>query len=155
MNFGQSIASVFKQYFVFSGRACRSEFWWFFLFQFIIALILAFIIPVLYWIYALGTLIPYLAVLVRRLHDTDRTGWWVLIVFVPIIGFIAWLVFTISPGDRGENRFGPDPLRPSMAVGIDGTDGTPNDHGETRYCTNCGSELASAAQFCRSCGTAV
>ena len=125
------------------------------MFQFIIELVLVFIFPILYVIFFLGTIIPYLAVLVRRLHDTNRTGWWVLIVFIPILGFIAWLIFTISEGDRGENRYGPNPLLSPTGMSFEGVEGDRSFQSEARFCTNCGSALELNANFCRSCGTAV
>jgi uncharacterized membrane protein YhaH (DUF805 family) len=61
-------------------------------------------------IVALGLLIPSIAVAMRRLHDTDRSGWWLLIAFIPFIGSIVLLIFFVLEGTRGPNRFGPDPL---------------------------------------------
>lgn len=61
-------------------------------------------------LFSLATLIPSLAVGVRRLHDTDRSGWWLLIALIPLIGGIVLLVFMVSGGTRGPNRFGPDPV---------------------------------------------
>ena len=60
-------------------------------------------------IYLLGVLVPSIAVGIRRLHDIDKSGWWVLLVFLPAIGSIILLFFAIQPGSIGENRFGPDP----------------------------------------------
>ncbi len=60
-------------------------------------------------IYGLAMLIPSIAVGVRRMHDIDRSGWWLLIAFVPFIGVIVLLVFALLPGTAGDNRFGPDP----------------------------------------------
>jgi len=104
---------VLKKYAVFSGRARRKEYWMFFLFNIIIAFALGFIEgiagiapasdqSVLATIYQLAVLIPSIAVGVRRMHDTDHSGWWLL---VPIVN----LVFAVSEGTRGDNRFGPDP----------------------------------------------
>jgi uncharacterized membrane protein YhaH (DUF805 family) len=64
---------------------------------------------VVYVIYALAVLIPGLAVAVRRLHDTDRTGWWILIGLIPIVGFIVLIVFLATDGTPGPNRYGPSP----------------------------------------------
>jgi uncharacterized membrane protein YhaH (DUF805 family) len=66
-------------------------------------------VGLLYSIFALGSFIPSLAVMVRRLHDTNRRGWWALIIFVPILGVIALLVLLCLDGTKGPNRFGPDP----------------------------------------------
>lgn len=111
---------VLKQYVDFNGRARRKEYWMYTLFN-IIALVIASVLdrvlgmagelgygPV-YGLYALATLLPSLGVCVRRLHDTDRSGWWVLIGLVPIIGAIVLLVFMVSEGTRGDNAYGPDP----------------------------------------------
>ncbi|MDH4226752.1 MAG: DUF805 domain-containing protein [Deltaproteobacteria bacterium] len=105
---------VLKKYAVFDGRARRAEFWYFQLFNFIITLILAFAtsaikLPIISIVYYLAILIPSLAVNVRRLHDIDRSGWWLLIAFVPIIGFIILLIFDITDGTPGKNRFGDNP----------------------------------------------
>ncbi|MXW06213.1 MAG: DUF805 domain-containing protein [Gemmatimonadetes bacterium] len=114
---------VLKKYAVFEGRARRKEYWLFFLFSVVIVTILTVIdefmglkfelggenLGFLSTLYYLGIAIPYLAVIVRRLHDTDRSGWWILISLIPLIGGIILLVFTIIEGTKGENRFGPDP----------------------------------------------
>lgn len=155
MNPAQSISSVFSQYFGFNGRASRSEYWWFFLFQFIIAVVLSIVIPILYWIYFLGTIIPYLAVAIRRLHDTGRSGWWILIGLVPIFGGIILLVFFVIGGDRGQNRYGPDPLQPTPGMGIEEGAANQSPQGAAAFCTSCGSAMAPSASYCRSCGAAV
>ena len=114
---------VLKKYTVFSGRARRKEFWMFFLFSTIISVILAVVDEFMGWqfetggdiigflstLYYLAVVLPYLAVIVRRLHDTERTGWWMLIAFIPFVGVLILLVFLILQGTRGDNRFGPDP----------------------------------------------
>ena len=110
-----------KKYAVFGGRARRKEYWFFVLFNFIFAIVLAFIdgmigtfdpetgYGVLSGIYGLAVLIPGIAVLFRRLHDTDRSGWWWLIVFIPLLGVIVLLVFMVLDGTSGQNQYGPDP----------------------------------------------
>jgi uncharacterized membrane protein YhaH (DUF805 family) len=110
-----------KKYAVFSGRSRRMEFWYFVLFNIIVAVVLALIdtllgtttgvssFGLLSGIYSLAVLIPTLAVTVRRLHDIDRTGWWILINLIPLIGTIVLLVFELTPGTPGSNRYGPDP----------------------------------------------
>ena len=112
---------VLKKYAVFSGRSRRAEYWYFVLFNIIVGVVLALIdmllgtfsaagnIGLLSGIYSLAVLIPTLAVLVRRLHDIDRTGWWILINLIPLIGTIVLLVFALTPGTPGSNRYGPDP----------------------------------------------
>jgi uncharacterized membrane protein YhaH (DUF805 family) len=110
-----------KKYAVFSGRARRTEFWYFVLFNIIVTIVLSLIdtllgtfnilrgVGLLSGIYGLAVLIPTLAVTVRRLHDIDRTGWWILIGLIPLIGTIVLLVFYLTPGTPGSNRYGPDP----------------------------------------------
>jgi len=106
---------VLKKYAVFTGRAHRTEFWMFALFNFIIMVVLSIIegilgMPgILSTLYCLGVLLPSIGVSIRRLHDTDRTGWWLLIALVPLIGIIILLVFYIMDSQEGENRFGPNP----------------------------------------------
>ncbi len=114
---------VLKKYTVFSGRARRKEFWMFFLFSAIISIFLAVIDEFMGWqfemdgeslgflstLYYVAVIVPYLAVIFRRLHDTERSGWWILIAFIPIVGVVVLLVFLILQGTRGENRYGPDP----------------------------------------------
>ena len=112
---------VLKKYAVFSGRARRKEYWFFVLFNIIIALALTFIdfstglydveseIGLLSSLYSLAVLVPSIAVTIRRLHDTGRTGWWFLIAFVPIIGAIVLLVFMVFDSTPGDNQYGPNP----------------------------------------------
>ncbi|WP_454256564.1 DUF805 domain-containing protein [Pseudomonas sp. Marseille-Q8238] len=113
--------NVLKQYAVFSGRARRKEYWMFVLFNLIVSVVLSFVdgvvgtfsveagIGLLSGIYALAVLIPSLAVAVRRLHDTNRSGWWLLIALVPLVGGIVLLVFLVLDSTPGDNRFGANP----------------------------------------------
>ncbi|HXZ54118.1 MAG TPA: DUF805 domain-containing protein [Burkholderiales bacterium] len=110
-----------KNYAVFSGRSRRSEYWYFVLFYLIIYVVLAFVDGIagtfnsrsgaglFTTIFALGLLIPSLSVSVRRLHDTDRSGWWLLIGLIPLIGVIVLIVFFAQDSGAGTNRFGPNP----------------------------------------------
>jgi uncharacterized membrane protein YhaH (DUF805 family) len=106
---------VLKKYAVFSGRARRKEFWMYFLFYLIIVTVLSIIewmigLPgVLSGLYSLALLIPSIAVTVRRLHDTGRTGWWWFIGLVPVIGIIVLLIFMALDSEPGENQYGPNP----------------------------------------------
>ena len=111
---------VFERYAVFEGRAGRAEYWWFFLANFLISLVLqglgqgASILALVSLIYSLALLIPGLAVAVRRLHDTDKSGWWILISLVPLVGIIVLIVFLATDGDPGANQYGnPDPGLPA------------------------------------------
>ena len=118
---------VLKKYAVFDGRAHRTEFWLFFLFSFIISFFLGVIVGLVgsLWfittLYALAVLIPGLAVSARRLHDTNRSGWWILTGLVPILGWIALLIFYVEDSRPGANQYGPNPkgiqaTQPTQAV---------------------------------------
>jgi uncharacterized membrane protein YhaH (DUF805 family) len=100
---------VLKKYAVFDGRARREEFWMFTLFNIIISLGIALIAAPLYLLYSLIVLLPHLAVTVRRLHDTARNGWWLLIVLIPLVGPIMILVFIALDSDPEENQYGANP----------------------------------------------
>ncbi len=107
---------VLKKYVEFNGRARRKEYWFFMLFNVIISIVLGVIdgfigmdIGILGAIYSLAVFLPSLAVTIRRLHDTDRSGWWVLIGLIPLVGGIVLLVFMCLDGNSGDNRFGADP----------------------------------------------
>ena len=111
---------VFERYAVFEGRAGRAEYWWFFLANFLIGLVIQILagvsdaLVILSVIYSLALLIPGLAVAVRRLHDTNKSGWWILIALVPLVGIIVLIVFLATDGDPGANQYGnPDPGLPA------------------------------------------
>ncbi len=119
MNFTQAIQSGFQNYVGFSGRAVRSEYWYWYLFFLLVAIATALIDFVLFprvdispvnTLAELALLLPSVAVSVRRLHDLDRTGWWLFIILIPLIGAIVLLVWFCMRGTVGPNRFGPDPL---------------------------------------------
>ena len=118
MNFTQAISSGFQNYVNFTGRAARSEYWFWTLFTVLVSIVAGLIdfglfrnfdFSPLSTIVSLGTLLPSLAVGVRRLHALDRTGWWLLLV-ITVIGAIVLLVWFCMRGTAGPNRFGPDPL---------------------------------------------
>ena len=112
---------VLKKYAVFDGRARRKEYWMFILFNIIITAVLALIdsligtvirqagFGLLQGLYDLAVLIPSIAVTVRRLHDTGRTGWWILIGLIPVIGGIVLLIFMLLDSEPGANQYGPNP----------------------------------------------
>ena len=117
MNFSESLNTCLKKYFVFQGRASRSEYWWFQLIvspSYFISTILENEIAYFFLGITLFTLIPAISAGVRRLHDTNRSGFFLLIGFIPIIGGIALLFFLIPEGTKGKNRFGPNPLKRIM-----------------------------------------
>ncbi len=103
----------------FMGRARRQEYWMFAFINLIIILILNTIdrvafspdMPLLSSIYGLAILLPGIAVAARRLHDTDRSAWWLLLAFIPVIGAIILIVMMCFDSTNGENRFGPNPKR--------------------------------------------
>src|SRR5882672_1267864 len=106
---------VLKKYAVFEGRARRKEYWMFFLFNLIISIVIGIIEAmvgspgVIGALYALAVLLPSIGVTVRRLHDTGRTGWWILVVLIPLVGWIVLLVFMVFDSQPGGNEYGPNP----------------------------------------------
>ena len=125
MGFFEAVRSVFGKYATFSGRARRAEHWWFYLFNVLVVNIA----PVLGWVFSsgayepdyrlgdlfslvigLGLLLPGIAVWCRRQHDVGRSGWWWLLVFVPVIGWIVLFYWSVRRGDVGANDYGPDPI---------------------------------------------
>lgn len=115
MTFTEAISSCYSKYVTFEGRASRSEYWFFVLFHFLIALVgfctlFAGIGIVILAVSGVVNFLPSLAVTVRRLHDTDHSGWWFWIQLIPLVGFIIFLIFMCTRGSWGGNRFGNDPL---------------------------------------------
>jgi len=109
MNFGDSIKTCFSNYANFNGRAARPEFWWFVLFLFLASLALNMVSGMLSGLFSLATLVPSLAVGARRLHDTNRSGWWQLLGLIPVIGWIVLIVFCAQPGETEDNQYGAVP----------------------------------------------
>lgn len=124
----------YRRYADFSGRSRRMEYWMFALLSAIVAFVSIILMAIggglgeaveaapgpLFWlgaaliiIWGIGSIIPSIAVQVRRFHDQDRSGWMVLLGFIPYVGGLIVLVFMCLEGTRGPNRFGPDPLDPS------------------------------------------
>jgi uncharacterized membrane protein YhaH (DUF805 family) len=108
MDFQTAVKSCFQKYAMFDGRSRRSEYWWFVLFLIVGNFVLSLIGDMLGLIFSLATLVPSLSAAARRLHDTDRSGWWQLIG-ITIIGLIPLIYWLASPGTVGANRFGEDP----------------------------------------------
>lgn len=106
-----------KHYADFSGRANRKQFWLYALWLIVVYMVIGVVAAVLgekagnafITLVGLALLVPNLAMIVRRLHDTDRSGWWVLLSFLPFIGGLILFVFELLPGTPGENRFGSQP----------------------------------------------
>ena len=162
MTFTQAISSGFRSYFDFRTRSSRSEYWWWTVFSILLSIVATILYVLLFGgasvldtITGLGLLIPGVAVSVRRLHDVDRSGWWILIA-ITVIGIIFPLLYWyVRSGTRGTNTYGPDPLRSPADADFEGIAGELSFHHGSRFCTNCGTALESGANFCRSCGTSV
>ena len=121
MTFQDAVRRCFAKYATFSGRARRAEYWYFVLFTVLGSAIAGVIDSALFGrtmpdatllggIFSLATLLPALSVLVRRLHDTGRSGWWWWIILIPLIGVLVLLYWLIQPGDNGSNDYGRDPI---------------------------------------------
>ena len=158
MSFGQAIRSCWNKYFDFSGRARRSEYWWWKLFVFLGLIIFDIVdglagFGILSLLFLLAVILPSIAVEVRRLHDIDRSGWWYLLNFVPILGFIVLLIWYVRPGTDGPNRYGLNPLATAPDLGHENPSfDDPGTDPSARYCPECGAENSVAGRFCRKCG---
>ncbi|AVG23476.1 aminopeptidase C [Pontimonas salivibrio] len=126
MSFGQAVSSFFSNYANFQGRTQRSGYWWVVLFLVLVSFVLWFVDLQLFaglWsqdlldqgsgplsiVFGLAIIVPVIALGVRRLHDTNRSGWWVLLGFIPIIGSIVLFVFYVLDSTPGDNQYGPNP----------------------------------------------
>lgn len=118
MDFMQSVKTVLKNYANFNDRSRSSEYWWWFLAYLVGYVILVFIggvigaAEILSGLFALALLVPNIAVSVRRFHDIGKSGWWVLIFIIPLVGLIAMIYFFIKPSD-GPNQYGEGPIPPA------------------------------------------
>ena len=135
MGFTRAVTACLGKYATFQGRASRSEYWYFTLFIGLLVLIgfllmaigdatlggatAGVVFGILAVVAGLGLLLPGLAVSVRRLHDTNSSGWWYLVAFIPYVGGLILFVWYCVKGTAGENRFGPDPLAPDLAEVFD------------------------------------
>jgi uncharacterized membrane protein YhaH (DUF805 family) len=120
MGFVEAVQSCLRQYVGFTGRARRSEYWWFFLFTILVSIVAGVLdsilgtmnddtnVGVIGTIASLALLLPSIAVAIRRLHDTSRSGWWILIGLIPIVGWIILIVFYCQDS-HGDNKYGPSP----------------------------------------------
>lgn len=142
MDFPQAVKSAYKNCFKYEGRASRSEFWWFYLYSVLLIVAIFVIIGVVgglaagaasgrdttassmiggsavlaaFAVYFLAIFFPMLSLAFRRLHDSDKSGWFLLLYFVPF-GGIVLLVFYCLPGTLGGNRYGPDPKATPVSV---------------------------------------
>jgi uncharacterized membrane protein YhaH (DUF805 family) len=128
MGFGQAVKTCLTKYADFRGRAQRSEYWFFVLAYFLVFAVAGAVSYLLgggrmvivgIGLVLIGIFLPSLAVQVRRLHDTNASGWWILLAFIPYLGGLIMLVWFCIPGTKGENRFGPDPLNPGTVEAFD------------------------------------
>ena len=121
MNFTEAVTTAFQNYFNFKTRSRRSEYWYFSLFLLLLGIATGLVdqlvfstettdIGPLNGIASLATLIPSFSVSVRRLHDIERSGWFLLLVLIPIIGWIILIYWMCQPGTSGQNEFGKDPI---------------------------------------------
>jgi uncharacterized membrane protein YhaH (DUF805 family) len=127
MGFAEAVQTCLQKYVGFSGRARRSEYWWFFLFTVLVSMVASVLdsifgtmsdttnVGVIGSIASLALLLPSIAVAIRRLHDTSRSGWWILIGLIPIVGWIILIVFYCQDS-HGENQYGPSPKAVAPAV---------------------------------------
>jgi uncharacterized membrane protein YhaH (DUF805 family) len=114
MGLGEAVGTCFSKYATFTGRVTRAEYWYWVLFCSLAGttfMLIEVVISdsagsVLGWLFDLATIVPTIAVTARRLHDIDRSGWWQLLAFIPIIGWVILLVWFSQDGTRGSNRFG-------------------------------------------------
>jgi uncharacterized membrane protein YhaH (DUF805 family) len=114
MSFADAVRTCLTKYATFSGRARRSEYWWFWLFTILVQVVTVVVAQVAHVAFlpaltVLALIIPGLAVVVRRLHDTGRSGWWLLIVLLPLVGGIWFLVLLVSDSTAASEKYGPSP----------------------------------------------
>jgi uncharacterized membrane protein YhaH (DUF805 family) len=109
MDFKTAVITCLTKYVDFDGRASRSEFWWFFLFQVIVISVLSILLSFLGNIASLALLLPGLAAAVRRLHDIGKSGWWIFIGLIPLIGWIIAIYWAAKEGQPESNNWGAPP----------------------------------------------
>jgi uncharacterized membrane protein YhaH (DUF805 family) len=120
LSFGEAVNKALAQnYCNFSGRASRSEYWWYALFTMILGAVIGFVlgifgagstaVSVIQGLVSLALLLPGLGLCVRRLHDISKSGWWIFISLVPLLGAILLIVWFCKPSDAGMNQYGPEP----------------------------------------------
>lgn len=183
MSIMEAVSNVFKHYASFGERARRSEYWKFFLFNMIIYVV-CYLASALFagdsgqgaalpmgllGLYGLATLIPGLAVAVRRLHDTGRSGWSLFILLIPAVGAILFLVWMCQDGEPGDNAYGPSPKKLFDAVSrpveapaaapvpapMRRAEPAPAPVPKTRNCPSCGAVVSETAGFCTYCGSSL
>jgi uncharacterized membrane protein YhaH (DUF805 family) len=120
MNIQDAVMTCLRKYVDFNGRAGKAEFWWFVLFYVVADIVLSIIGSIIHVpaisLLILGLFLPYLGVAVRRLHDTNRSGWMLLIGLIPLVGAILLIVWWVGDGTVGDNQYGADPRGGTAAV---------------------------------------
>ena len=117
MDFKDAVISVLKDNFIsFEGRASRSEYWWFYLFFVILVVGANVINPLLSNVALLALFLPMLGVSFRRMHDINKTAWWLLVGFIPVLGTLGLIYLFAQKGTEGENQYGKDPLSGQPAL---------------------------------------
>lgn len=129
MTFFEAVGKCYRKYFVFKGRASKSEFWWFYLLVVLFAWPLflaelesgswAGILSIIYFVLTISTIFPFLSVLARRLHDVNKSAWSILFILIPIVGFFIILRWLTKKGEPGENKFGEPDNEPFIAGPIE------------------------------------
>ena len=131
VGFGEAISRGFRNYVTFSGRATRAENWWWLLFIVLSGIVLGVVdnltdtkgmfgdSGLLGQLFEIAVLVPSLALGARRLHDINKTGWWLLLLFVLVIGWIVLIIWAIKRGDEGPNKYGPNPPRKPAKVSLE------------------------------------
>lgn len=120
MSFSEAVSDGFSKYATFSGRSSRSAYWWWYLFGLLVSAAATLVDQllgtsfVLSGLAGLALILPSLAVLVRRFHDAGHSGWWVLIMLLPVIGFVVWLIFALTES-KPPNAWGEGPDAPVAA----------------------------------------
>ena len=109
MTFQESIKICFAKYADFNGRAKRSEYWWFVLFLVLASLALGLISSIVSGLFSLATIVPSISAAARRLHDTNRSGWWQLIALIPVLGWIVIIIFLAQQGNAEGNQYDTTP----------------------------------------------
>ncbi len=110
MDFKTAIVTCLTKYVDFDGRASKAEFWWFFLFQLIVIVVLSMLFSLLGSLASLALLLPGIGAGVRRLHDIGKSGWWMLIGLIPVIGWLIAIYWAIQPSHPGSNNWGDVPV---------------------------------------------
>jgi len=131
VGFGEAIRRAIRSYATFSGRATRAENWWWLLFIVLSGIVLGVVdnltdtkgmfgdSGLLGQLFEIAVLVPSLALGARRLHDINKTGWWLLLLFVLVIGWIVLIIWAIKRGDEGPNKYGPNPPRKPAKVSLE------------------------------------